>query len=71
MKRKAALNSSYPQVAAPWLNQVQFSNQTLVLSGSFVLQNRQLLKPAKPLSAILKSLNLQFLCSLNIIKAYL
>ena len=40
-------NSGFKKLAVKWLNQVQFSNQTFVLIDSFVLRNRQLLKPAK------------------------
>jgi hypothetical protein len=39
-------NSGFKKLAVQWLNQVQFSNQTFVLVDSFVLRNRQLLKPA-------------------------
>lgn len=44
--RKAADNSGFKKLAVQWLNQVQFSNQTFVQADSFVLRNRQLLKPA-------------------------
>ncbi len=40
-------NSGFKKLAVQWLNQVQFSNQTFVQVDSFVLRNRQLLKPAK------------------------
>ena len=40
-------NSGFKKLAVQWLNQVQFSNQTFVVADSFVLRNRQLLKPAK------------------------
>jgi len=39
-------NSGFKKLAAQWLNEVQFFNQTLMQAGSFVLRNRQLLKPA-------------------------
>jgi len=45
--RRASGNSGFKKLAVQWLNQVQFSNQTFVLADSFVLRNRQLLKPAK------------------------
>ena len=45
--RRAATNSGFKKLAVQWLNQVQFSNQTFVVADSFVLRNRQLLKPAK------------------------
>ena len=44
--RRAACNSGFKKLAVQWLNQVQFSNQTYVQGDSFVLRNRQLLKPA-------------------------
>lgn len=40
-------NSGFKKLAVRWLNQVQFSNQIFVVADSFVLRNRQLLKPAK------------------------
>jgi len=45
-ERRAADNSGFKKLAVQWLNQVQFSNQTFVQVDSFVLRNRQLLKPA-------------------------
>ncbi len=45
--RRAADNSWFNKLAVQWLNEVQFSNHTLVQVDSFVLRNRQLLKPAK------------------------
>lgn len=45
--RRPACNSGFKKLAVQWLNQVQFSNQTLVVADSFVLRNRQLLKPTK------------------------
>jgi len=43
---RAAGNSGFKKLAVQWLNEVQFSNQTFVQVDSFVLRNRQLLKPA-------------------------
>jgi hypothetical protein len=40
-------NSGFKKLAVQWLIEVQFFNQTFVLADSFVLRNRQLLKPAK------------------------
>ena len=40
-------NSGFKKLAVQWLNEVQFFNQTFVQVDSFVLRNRQLLKPAK------------------------
>ena len=45
--RRASGNKGFKKLAAQWLNEVQFSNQTLVQIDSFVLRNRQLLKPPK------------------------
>jgi hypothetical protein len=45
-RRTPAGNSGFKKLAVRWLNQVQFSNQTFVQVDSFVLRNRQLLKPA-------------------------
>ncbi len=45
--RRASGNSGFKKLAVQCLNQVQFSNQTFALADSFVLRNRQLLKPAK------------------------
>ena len=45
--RTPAPNSTYKKLAVQWLNEVQFFNQTFVQADSFVLRNRQLLKPAK------------------------
>jgi hypothetical protein len=45
--RRPACNSGFKKLAVQWLNQVQFSNQTFLVADSFVLRNRQLLKPAK------------------------
>jgi hypothetical protein len=48
MKTKArTANSTYNKLAAKWLNEVQFFNQTFVQVDSFVLLNRQLLVAAK------------------------
>jgi hypothetical protein len=38
-------NNGFKKLAVQWLNEVQFSNQTFVVADSFVLRNRQLLKP--------------------------
>jgi hypothetical protein len=46
-RRRAAGNSGFKKLALQWLNEVPFFNQTFVLVDSFVLRNRQLLKPAK------------------------
>jgi len=40
-------DSTYPKVAVQWLNQALCFYQSLCLVDSFVLRNRQLLKPAK------------------------
>ncbi|MBK8517180.1 MAG: hypothetical protein IPL55_13130 [Saprospiraceae bacterium] len=45
--RRASGNSGFKKLAVQWLIEVQFSNQTFVQVDSFVLRNRQLLKPAK------------------------
>ena len=45
--RTPAGNSTYKKLAAQWLNEVQFFNQTFVQVDSFVLQNRQLLIAAE------------------------
>ena len=42
-----AHNSGFKKLAVHWLTQVQFFNQTFVQVDTFVLRNRQLLKPAK------------------------
>ncbi len=47
MTRTPATNTGLAKVAVQWLNEVPFSNQTFVVADSFVLRNRQLLKPAK------------------------
>ena len=47
-------NSGFKKLAVQWVNQVQFFNQTLVLVDSFVLRNRQLLKPAKRYGQVYK-----------------
>jgi hypothetical protein len=44
---KPAHNSGFKKLAVQWLNEVQFFNQAFVQVDSFVLRNRQLLKPAK------------------------
>ena len=43
--RRASDNSGFKKLAVQWLNEVQFSNQTFVVTDSLVLRNRQLLKP--------------------------
>ena len=45
--RRASGNSGFKKLAVQWLIEVQFFNQTFVQVDSFVLRNRQLLKPAK------------------------
>jgi hypothetical protein len=45
-KKQRTANSTYKKLAVQWLNEVQFFNQTFVQVDSFVLRNRQLLKPA-------------------------
>ncbi len=45
--RRASGNSGFKKLAVQWLQEVQFFNQTFVLADSFVLRNRQLLKPTK------------------------
>ena len=45
-RRRPTGNSGLKKLAVQWLNRVQFSNQTFVQVDSFVLRNRQLLKPA-------------------------
>ena len=45
--RRPAGNSGFKKLAVQWLPEVQFSNGTFVVADSFVLRNRQLLKPAK------------------------
>jgi len=42
-----AANSGFKKLAVQWLNEVQFSNQTFVVTDSLVLRNCQLLKPTK------------------------
>jgi hypothetical protein len=46
-RSKPAHNSGFKKLAVQWLNEVRFFNQTFVQVDSFVLRNRQLLKPAK------------------------
>ena len=43
--KRAADNSGFKKLAAQWLQEVQFSNGTFVVTGSLRLRNRQLLKP--------------------------
>jgi hypothetical protein len=45
--RTPAGNSGFKKLAVQWLIEVQFFNQTFMQVDSFVLRNRQLLKPAK------------------------
>jgi len=44
--KQRTANSGFKKLAVQWLNEVQFFNQTFVQVDSFVLRNRQLLKPA-------------------------
>ena len=44
--RTPAGNSGFKKLAVQWLQEVQFFNETFVQVDSFVLRNRQLLKPA-------------------------
>ena len=46
-ERTTAYNSTYKKLAAQWLNEHLFFVSSVVLADSFVLRNRQLLKPAK------------------------
>jgi hypothetical protein len=46
-ERRAACNSGFKKLAVQWLQEVQFSNGTFVVTDSLVLRNRQLLKPTK------------------------
>lgn len=48
-------NSGFKKLAVQWLNQVQFSNQTSVVADSFVLRNRQLLKPANRYAQLIRT----------------
>ncbi|GEM_PF-1858260 len=45
--KRASGNSGFKKLPVQFYNQVQFPNQTFVLVHSFVLRNRQLLKPTK------------------------
>jgi hypothetical protein len=45
--RKAAANSGFKKLAVQWLNEVLCFVSSSVVADSFVLRNRQLLKPAK------------------------
>lgn len=40
-------NSGFKKLAVHWLQEVQLFNQILLVTASFVLRNRQLVKPAK------------------------
>ncbi len=44
---KTAYNSGFKKLAVQWLNEHLCFVSSVVLADSFVLQNRQLLKPAK------------------------
>jgi hypothetical protein len=47
MTEKAqAGNSGFKKLALQWLQEVQLSNETFLVTDSLVLRNRQLLKPA-------------------------
>jgi hypothetical protein len=50
--RRASGNKGFKKLAVQWLNEVQFFNQTFVQVDSFVLRNRQLLKPPNRCGAI-------------------
>jgi len=45
--RRASGNSGFKKLAVQWLNEALCFVSSLVLADSFVLRNRQLLKPAK------------------------
>ena len=45
-KRKTSDNSGFKKLAVQWLNEVLCFVSSSVLADSFVLRNRQLLKPA-------------------------
>ncbi len=45
--RRASANSGFKKLAVQWLNEHLFFVSSVVLADSFVLRNRQLLKPAK------------------------
>jgi hypothetical protein len=47
MNSIAADNSGVKKLAVQWLHELQFFNQTFVVSESLVRRNRQLLKHAK------------------------
>jgi hypothetical protein len=46
-KRRAACNSGFKKLAVQWLDEHLCFVSSAVLADSFVLRNRQLLKPAK------------------------
>ena len=46
-ERRATDNSGFKKLAVQWLNEHLFFVSSVVLADSFVLRNRQLLKPAK------------------------
>jgi hypothetical protein len=43
--KRASANSGFKKLAVQWLQEVQFSNETFVVTDSLRLRNRQLLKP--------------------------
>ena len=44
-QKQRTANSGFKKLAVQWLQEVQFSNETFVVTDSLVLRNRQLLKP--------------------------
>ena len=46
-QRKAADNRGFKKLAVQWLDKHLFFALSVVLADSFVLRNRQILKPAK------------------------
>jgi hypothetical protein len=46
-KRATSANSGFKKLAVQWLNEHLFFVSSVVLADSFVLRNRQLLKPTK------------------------
>ena len=46
-ERTTGYNSTYKKLAVKWLNEALCFVSSVVLADSFVLRNRQLLKPAK------------------------
>jgi len=53
-ERKAADNSGFKKLAVQWLIEHLFFVSSSVLADSFVLRNRQLLKPAKRWAKFIK-----------------